>query len=62
MQRQLVFLGIGRNGLEPQLISGAKHANGDFAAIGDEDFLDWHLGHIRAGGIKDPFAGSGSAS
>ena len=42
VQRQLVLFGIAGDGLDVQLVGRAKHADGDFAAIGDEDFLDRH--------------------
>ena len=42
VQRQFVFFGIDRNSLQTEFVGRAKHTDGDFAAIGDEDFLDWH--------------------
>jgi hypothetical protein len=42
VQRQLVLFGIAGDGLDIELVGRAEHANGDFAAIGDEDFLDRH--------------------
>ena len=51
VKRQLVLFGIGRNGFEPQLIGSAKDADGNFAAVGDEDFFDWHRFNVRAEGI-----------
>src|SRR5690606_13365200 len=52
VQRQLVFLGKDRDGLEAELVGGAKHANGDLAAIGDEDFLDGHRSGSEQKGRK----------
>ena len=40
VQRQLVLLGIDRDGLQAELVGGAEDADGDFGAIGDEKLLD----------------------
>ena len=42
VQGEFVFFGKHRHRLEPQLIGGAEDADGNFAAIGDENFLDGH--------------------
>ena len=42
MEGDLVLLGEDRNGAAAKLIGGAHHTDGDFRAIGDEDFLDRH--------------------
>src|SRR5690606_39417449 len=57
VQRQLVFFGKDGNGLEAELICRTEDTNGDLAAIGDEDFLDWHRLQFRAGGVKDRSSG-----
>ena len=43
VKRQLVLLGEDTDGLDAEFIGGAKHPNGDFTAIGDENFRDRHL-------------------
>ena len=48
VQRQLVLFGIDGDGLDAELVGGAEHADGDFAAVGDEDLLD------RQGGAPMP--------
>ena len=40
MQRVLVLLRPDRDGLQPQLVRRAKHADGDLGSIGDEDLGD----------------------
>src|SRR4051794_28413059 len=40
MERVAVRLGVNRERANPQLLAGADHAQGDFAAICDEDFLE----------------------
>ena len=40
VERLDVGLGIDRQGLDAQLAAGANDPKGDFAAVGDEDFLD----------------------
>ena len=41
--------GVDRRGGNPQLGSGAKDTDGDFATVGDEEALDGHGGSLRAG-------------
>ena len=41
MQRQPIFLRIDGHGPQPEFVRGPKDANGDFAAVGSEQFLDW---------------------
>ena len=40
VQRKAVFVGIDRHGPHTEFVGGTKDANGDFAAIGDEEFFD----------------------
>ena len=40
MQGVRVHVGIDRHGMNPQLLTGAHDADGDFAAIGNQQFLD----------------------
>ena len=42
MEGELVLLGEHRDRAAAELIGGAQHADGDFRAVGDEDFLDRH--------------------
>ena len=43
VQGKLVLLGIDCDRTLAQLVGGAHHADGDFSAVGDEDFLElWH--------------------
>ena len=44
VQRKLVFFGIDRDGFLAHLIGRPHDANGNFAAIGDEDFLEFGHG------------------
>jgi hypothetical protein len=39
MQRLAVGLRVNRDGLDPQLAAGADDAQGDLAAIGNQDFV-----------------------
>ena len=49
VQAQLVFLGKDRDGFLAHLIGGAHDANGDLAAVGDEDLLEVRHGRtLRA--------------
>ncbi len=41
MQGVAVFVRIDGHRANAQFVGGAKHPNGDFAAIGDEQFADW---------------------
>jgi hypothetical protein len=54
---QTVAIGFRVNGhrFDTQILAGADNANGDFAAIGDQDFLEHitlnkSVGHINADG------------
>ena len=40
VQRVLVGLGVDGDGLDAELAAGADDAQGDLAAVGDEDFLE----------------------
>jgi len=40
VQAQAIFLRVDADGAQSELIRGAKYANGDFAAVGSEQFLD----------------------
>ena len=40
VERELVFLGIDRNGFLAHLVGGAHDANGDLAAVGNENFIE----------------------
>ena len=43
VQRVFVRLGIDRDGLDAELLAGVDHPQGDFSAVGDEDFFE----HVR---------------
>ena len=40
VQREAVLLGVDRDGADAELVGGAQHADGDFAAVGDEEAAD----------------------
>ena len=42
VQRQLVLGGIDGDRLDAELVGGAQDTDGDFAAVGNEEFLDLH--------------------
>ena len=44
MQREAVFLGVDRDRADAELGRGAHHADGDLAAVGDQETADT-LGH-----------------
>ena len=46
VERLHVGLGIDGEGLDAHLAASADNAEGDFAAVGDEDFLD-HFGKVE---------------
>src|SRR5215813_5864098 len=39
MRAVAIGLGVNRDGLDPEFLAGGDDANGDFAAIGDQDLL-----------------------
>ena len=54
VQRIFVLLGPDRDGLEAELVGGAKDADGDFGAVGDEDLGDGQGRGSDAGKAEDP--------
>jgi len=38
MQAEAIFLGVNANGAQAEFICRAKYANGDFAAVGSQQF------------------------
>ena len=43
MKGEAIFVGVDRDGANAEFMRGAEDANGDFAAVGDEEFFDgWH--------------------
>src|SRR5271157_3758598 len=40
VQRQAIFLRIDRHSTQPKFVGGAEYADGDFAAVRGEQFLD----------------------
>jgi hypothetical protein len=45
MQREAIFVRIDGDGADAEFMGGAKDADGDFTAIGDEQFLKWTSRH-----------------
>lgn len=45
---EAVLVAVDCDGLEGQLVGGAEDANGDLAAVGDEQLLELHNGAIGA--------------
>ena len=44
MSGEAIFLGVDCDGAEPKFSGGAEDADGDFATVGDEEFLlDGHV-------------------
>ena len=54
VQRELVLLGLDRDGLDAELVGGAEHADGDLGAVGDEDLGDGQGGAPRPERRKIP--------
>jgi len=48
MQREPVFLRIDGHGAQAELVGGAKDADGDFAAIGRQQFAMVWFRHLRS--------------
>jgi hypothetical protein len=40
VEREAVFVGVDTDRLDRQLVGGADHANGDLAAVGDQQLAD----------------------
>src|SRR6516225_3175403 len=55
VQGQPVFLRIDGHGAQAKLIGGAKNADGDFAAVGSQQFADWFLFPLHGGGALPKF-------
>src|SRR5206468_1597808 len=47
VQREAVFMGVDRDRADAQLMSRAEDANGDFAAIGDQQLADRARGWLH---------------
>src|SRR5690606_10390338 len=52
VQAQLVFLGIDRDGLLPQLVRGPHHADRDLTPVGDQNLVEGHGSGSPADGGK----------
>src|SRR5262245_46510023 len=50
VQGVAVFVRIDGDGADAQLVRGAKHTNGDFAAVGDQQLCNFR--HRRPGGAR----------